>query len=187
MISIKLSTNAKEVETALMQFGADITNFTPVLKRSGELMVKSIQQNFLSQGRPSPWVPLSPMTIAMRRKGTGTGSPKILMDTGALFRSIWYDVNEEEGSVRIGPGGLPYAKKLHFGGINKIPAHTETVKSHTRKTKYGNIKVVSFKRKMPARTFTVPPRPYVRFDEEDIPALQEIFIDFIKKSKENIK
>jgi phage gpG-like protein len=49
---------------------------------------KWIQENFKSQGRKaiggSGWKPLSELTIAMRGKGIGSGSPQILVDIGDL-------------------------------------------------------------------------------------------------------
>ena len=43
-----------------------------------------VLDNFRRQGYPEKWAPLKSSTIARRRKGKGSGSPKILMDTGIL-------------------------------------------------------------------------------------------------------
>ena len=179
MISIK--TNAQEVVVKLDKLTKNLTNFDPALKRSGEFMVSSIQRNFLAQGRPNAWAPLSPMTIANRRKGKGTGSPMILRDTGALFRSITYSppTNNE---VKIGTNMI-YARKLQYGGTNVMPAHTETVKSFYRVRAGKREKVEGFQRKVPAKSFTVPPRPFVIIQSDDVPVLQDIFVQFVSEMK----
>ena len=54
-----------------------------------------IQKNFQSEGQLAQsggWKKLSSVTIAMRRKGKGKGSPRILQDTGALktrWKHLW--------------------------------------------------------------------------------------------------
>lgn len=182
MIKIVIDTNAEEISQAFEVTGNRIVDFRVPLKRIGEYMISSIQNNFLAQGRPDKWAPLSQMTMALRRKGTGAGGPLILRDKGDLFKSIVYDPVEPEEFVRVGTN-LPYAKKLHYGGVNVIPAHTENVKSFTRRSKGKTITVRSFKRKVSDRMFNVPARPFVMVQEDDVPVIQRIFVDHIKSAK----
>lgn len=184
MIEVKITTNVNKVEEAFVRIGKNLINYAPVLKSSGEYMVSSIQNNFLSQGRPNAWAPLSPMTILLRTKGRGSRSPQILMDTGNLFKSITYAV--DESSVKIGTN-VKYAKRLQFGGTSTMPACVQKIPAHSRKIKGKNVRVKAFERHQSARTFNTPSRPFVLFQDQDVEALQGIFVRFVDKSiKEGI-
>jgi len=60
-----------------------------------------VSQNFRGQGSPvGGWKPLDPKTIALRRKGGGSGSPKILIDTG-LLRNNWQQKSDDRGGSLV--------------------------------------------------------------------------------------
>jgi phage virion morphogenesis protein len=82
------------------------------LKAAGVYMLGSIERNFKSQGRPDKWEKLKPATVARRRKGRGTGSPQILINTGSLKNS--HSVRIRSQSVEVGTNKVQ-AKRLHFG------------------------------------------------------------------------
>ena len=65
-----------------------IFNTSEAMKRVTAYMYGSINRNFKGQGRPRRWVPLSPVTIAMRKAGKGKGTPQALLDTGRLRQSV---------------------------------------------------------------------------------------------------
>jgi phage gpG-like protein len=179
MINIQITTSADKTQQALIRMSEGFKDLSIPLKRSGEYMVSSVNRNFDAQGRPVPWKPLSSMTIAMRRKGGGMGSPLILQDTGTLRRSITYELMGID-SVRVGTN-LPYASKLQFGGVNVIPAHREKVKSFYRIQKGKRVQVKEFERNVPSRTFTIPARPFIIFNEEDKVVIQKIFSDYVRE------
>jgi phage gpG-like protein len=102
------------------------------------IVVESSQKNFIDGGRPK-WPELSPITIALRRKGKGAGEPQPLRDTGVLMASIG-----NKSSI-----GIYVLKKdsLRLGtAVSYAAAHQDGVKS----TK-GFIKG----KKIPARPFLV--------------------------------
>lgn len=83
----------------------------------GESLVSNIQQGFKDQQDPwgNRWKPLSSITIARRKKGKGSGSPKILLDTGKLRNSINYQATAN--GVEVGTSDLLGKAAMHqFGG-----------------------------------------------------------------------
>jgi phage virion morphogenesis protein len=102
----------------------------------GDMMVKSVRENFLQGGRPSKWAPLSPVTLAMKlgkSKGKArakkASTNKVLVGLGmrgGLMGGIHYKASDS--AVVIGPDNKPYAAIHQFGGMAgrnrkvKIPA-----------------------------------------------------------------
>lgn len=166
--------------SGLKKVAANISNFRSALTLVGHYMVKSIIRNFQAQGRPQKWKPLSPYTLAMRKKGRGRGHPKILEDTGRLRQSIGFAIKDD--SVAIGTN-LEYAKKLQEGGTAKIPARTIiAVKKKALKFEKAGRTIIVKKVYQPARTAQIPARPYVMFQvPEDIDKIRMIFIRKLKQ------
>lgn len=103
-------------------------NPTPLLKRVGWIMVKSVDTTFRDGGRRADWDELSPMTLSIRRwrasgKGDG-GTPayteKILEVSGDL-RKNW-EIKLGKDSVRIF-SGMHYADIHHKGKTVPAPAN----------------------------------------------------------------
>ena len=104
-------------------------NLEPALKKSGVMMLRSIDRNFERQGRPKRWASLSPK-YALRKAALG-GSNLILVGPpspmggkrkfkgvpGSLRSSITYDA--EPVRLTIGTA-ISYAKYHHFGTM-KMP------------------------------------------------------------------
>lgn len=178
-MQINISTNAKELVVHFSKIEEGLIDFTIPLKKSAIYMLSSISRNFSSQGRPIPWIPLSPMTLELRRKGKSSGSPQILRDTGELFNSIVVS-EPQNNTISVGTN-LKKAPKLQYGGENIIPSHTENVKSYYRRSKGKRTQVKAFSRKMPTRKYKIPARPFIMFQNEDVEVLQELFIDYVKK------
>ena len=91
----------------------------PILRIVGEVILSSVQKNFLEEGRPEPWEPLAPSTLRQRERqeyvNPETGKAAILRRGNNLFNSIHYEV--EGDSVSIGPGSnIEYAAIHQFGG-----------------------------------------------------------------------
>lgn len=180
MIQVNISSNAKETENVIVGLSKAIEEVDIPLKRAGIYMVGSIDRNFEAEGRPKRWIRLSPMTIEMRRHGEGRGTARILQDTGRLRASITYEIVGSDG-IKIGTN-IPYAGKLHFGGVNVIPAHTERIKSHYRKVDGKRYKVRTFKRRVKKKEFDLPSRPFILFQDEDLDVIRDIFVGYVQES-----
>ena len=147
---------------------------SPLLKKISILMYKSVMQNFQEQRTDKQvWKPLSPMTIAMRRKGKGKGTPKILQDTGFLKRSIFSYSDDRIASVAT---NIPYAT-IHQFGAKKGSIATNLpvkIKEHWRKIERGKkVKVKEHTRKINVPFGDIPARPFM--------VLRENYKDMIKK------
>jgi phage virion morphogenesis protein len=82
------------------------------LRAAGEVLRRSVEQNFRAQGRPARWKGLAPSTLARRRRGRGRGGPQILIDTGRLKNSIAVRLVTE--GVEVGTN-VRYARRQQFG------------------------------------------------------------------------
>jgi phage virion morphogenesis protein len=119
-MSIKFSL---DIDRALDELAAKLTNMRPFWADVGELLLASTKKRFVTQKAPdgTPWAPNKQLTIDMwlRREGkTGAGaaraagSKRILRQSGALSTSI---------ALKVGSTGvdltspLPYANTMQFG------------------------------------------------------------------------
>ena len=100
-------------------------NLVIPLKKAGLLMLRSINRNFESSGRPNKWKPLKRSTLLAKvRKGF---SPKPLIRSGAMKRSITFTSNRKR--LAIGTS-IVYGAIHQFGGragrhlSAKIPKRT---------------------------------------------------------------
>jgi len=111
----------KAVGFNLLQWAMDrrmqkLKNREKVNAQATVVVDRWIQKNFDEQGRlamgGSGWRPLAAQTLAMRRKGFGTGSAKILQDTGTLkkkWKHLW-----TAGLAKV-QSGVDYARHHHYG------------------------------------------------------------------------
>ena len=172
MITIQVSGIA-ETKASLQKALQRLQDLEKPLKLVGLHMMKSIDDNFASEGRPEKWDDLSPMTKNMRRGNTY----QILQDTGNLRRSIAMEVSKD--TVKIGTS-VPYAQKLQFGGENIMPAHDIfPVIKKTLAFVINGHKVFAAYAHIPEIRTTVPPRPFVVIQDEDLDTIQEIFDDWL--------
>jgi phage gpG-like protein len=144
-------------------FGATFDNLRePLVKSVQKVMIPSFRANFAAEGRPS-WTPLSDVTV--KRRGGETGP--ILRRTGRLERDatqtkIWKFTNTA-ASIQTWPESSWYGV-LHQGGYGS--AGKATVAKQTSKG---------------AAAFVIPARPFIMFQEEDVPKIQEIFAEWMTK------
>lgn len=187
MFTIKFL-NQKRTETALVNMGKFATRPIKALKRIGVTMVMSTLKNFEAEGRPK-WVPLSPMTLAMRRNKNKM-SAKILRDTGNLMNSITYAIVDDDTGVQIGTN-VKYAGTHQYGGKIKIPART-IVPKHAKVLSFmiGGKRVFATKVKQKARTVVIPQRKFLMFQEEDKDDIRQILVEelmgVVKDTKKQI-
>lgn len=101
------------VRTATAELGAK-----KLLGAIGFGQLRWIDRQFKSEGRApgstGAWAPLRPNTVAGRRKGRGTGAPRILRDTGRMAQSFAMETREAQLAVEVGTPD-PRATWHHFG------------------------------------------------------------------------
>ncbi|MBN2188383.1 MAG: phage virion morphogenesis protein, partial [Chitinispirillaceae bacterium] len=128
---IQIKVDDAEFNGEIERLARNARDLSAPMKVTGEIVVKSVRENFLAQGRPSTWKTLSRATKysiiggrrgikksgdlrrASRRKLTNR---KILIDrgmAGGLMGSIHYHADSR--SVRVGTP-KPYGAIHQFGG-----------------------------------------------------------------------
>ena len=179
LISYEIKHDEK-VKALLKKAGDKAKDLRIPLKRCGILMLSSIDKNFREEGRPTRWAPLSPMTLAMRRK-EGKGA-KILQDTGHGKGSIVYEVVSNQ-KVQIGTN-LGYMKIHQEGGSIKIPPRDiYPVKArvlHWVDPGTGE-DVFAMHVHQKARTAKIPQRKFLLFQEEDKKNIVSIFTEYLEE------
>ena len=172
--------NDEKVKALLKKAGNKAKDLRIPLKRCGILMLRSIDKNFRAEGRPKRWAPLSPMTIAMRRK-KGKGA-KILQDTGLGKGSIDYKVVSKQ-KVQIGTN-RDYMRIHQEGGSIKIPARDiYPVKAralHWVDPKTGE-DVFAMHVHQKERMAKIPQRKFLLFQEEDEKNIVKIFTEYLEE------
>jgi phage gpG-like protein len=119
-----------------------------------KVILKSIHQNFTDQGRPA-W---QPRKEEVRRGDRSYKVDKqyashdyehpLLMETGNLYNSIFYEIEKDENGIEIGfDSGMPYANRQNYG--------------YTGPDKLG-------------RTFDHPARQFFVIQDEDTDEIKEI-------------
>ena len=104
----------------------DIRHVERPMKAAGTYMIGSVQRNFNAGGRPKKWQKLAPATVAQRRRGSGKGGMKPLIDTARLRNSPAMRLRTD--GVEVGTN-MVQGKRQHFGypggkgrGHSKTPA-----------------------------------------------------------------
>jgi phage virion morphogenesis protein len=112
----------REVQVGLDKLLSNGTNMLPAMRSIGEVLLSSIEENFLQEGRYSDpdswrggsksWRDLAPATVEQRRK-KGRGAHPILQVGGDLAASFSSDPTDD--SVTVGSNKVQ-AHILHHGG-----------------------------------------------------------------------
>lgn len=123
-MSIIVTVNAEDAITMLGDVAKDITP-DRFMKVMGERFKAWVNQNFREEGAEAKWKPLSPNTIAARRKGKGSGSARILRDTGRMAQSFTTQV----GRNMVEVGTADQKALFHQAGTKP---HTVTKPSPTK-------------------------------------------------------
>lgn len=172
--------NDEKVKALLKKAGNKAKDLKIPLKRCGILMLRSIDKNFRAEGRPKRWAPLSPMTIAMRRK-KGRGA-KILQDTGMGKGSIVYEVISNQ-KVQIGTR-RDYMRIHQEGGSIKIPARD--IYPVKAKALYWvdpgtGEDVFAMHVHQDERMAKIPQRKFLLFQEDDKKNIVKIFTEYLEE------
>jgi len=184
----------------LDKMGVDIRSWkVPLTNAVRNVMIPSFQQNFESGGRPH-WTPLSEATVLIRSK-EGSGSEP-LVRSGALkrnmgFLSMW-DINQNYAILKVLPERIWYGA-LHQAGYgttgaqiqNKIKlAAKKGVKLSTGAASKAVMNDLDKKLKVSMasgksigsssdRAHPIPARPFVMFQDEDLPKIDDEFRKWI--------
>lgn len=152
---------------------------------------KAVEENFRTEGAHigAPWKDLSAERKKQREK-QGKWPGKILQVRGDLARSFTTSSTSSSGIVGT---NLEYARIHHYGGtINisrTIVTRLRTDKSGKlkRQTGYPNLAVFAGKRhKLVQRseavasyTVSMPARPFMDINDEDVEEIREIFLNYL--------
>lgn len=186
-----------DLTSYLRNAGAKLVRDQSFLVQAGEVLVSSVQKNFIEGGRYSgtgdfeggtqKWKPWS-RAYAERQKKRGRSN--VLMDRGQLRSSI--DVRIEGNQLVVGSNRV-YAAIHQFGGTISIAGYERDVKF--RRVKKGDHTTIQFARndatgqnvftkriQYPGRAVTVPARPYVVIQSEDALGIAELAIQNLGKN-----
>jgi phage gpG-like protein len=185
------------------KMGVDIRSWkVPLTNAVRNVMIPSFAQNFRAGGRPDAWTPLSDATVLIRsREGSGTAP---LVRSGALqrnmgFLSMW-DINKDYAILKQLPQRVWYGAVQQGGYDNstgaKIQAKIKGAAKKGHKLSVGEasklvMKDIDAKLKNALatgtsassdseRAHTIPARPFVMFQDEDLPKVDREFDNWIK-------
>ena len=182
-LGFKVTTKGdQEVTVYLNQVGKRMINLQPAMKQGRVYMLGSINRNFERGGRPVRWQALS-MNYYLAKLRAGYGN-KTLIRTGQLKRSI---TGRVEPTRFIMGTAVPYARIHQFGGTVQHGARTERFFRQRKKTgafKRG-IRLFGKARGFTFGSFamTIPARPFILFQDEDITALNTFVLRHLTEKK----
>jgi len=183
------------------RMGVDIRSWrVPLTNAVRNVMIPSFQQNFEAGGRPDHWEPLSEATIEIRsRQGSGSTT---LVRSGALkrnmgFLSMW-DITQDYAILKQLPNRIWYGA-LHQSGYGTTGAQIQTkikqaAKSGRKLSTGAAAKMVmsdidaKLKKALTTgasigssadRAHPIPARPFVMFQDEDLPKIDDEFRKWI--------
>lgn len=127
-MKIEIHVDSGAAHRALAHLGARAANLGPAFLEIGANIVADAQMRFRDSKDPygSLWERLKASTIARRRKGTGGGGVKPLLDTGRLRNSVTYRLLGGAG-VEVGTN-VRYAAIHQFGGAINFAARSQLVR-----------------------------------------------------------
>jgi phage virion morphogenesis protein len=111
-MDITIKVDDTGVQNLLKTLQSRIQHMQPIMREIAEIMKDEVEENFAQQGRPK-WKPLSPFTIAARRKGKGSiKGLMILQSSGILAGSISAKATDTQAIVGT---NVKYAAVHQFG------------------------------------------------------------------------
>ncbi len=152
-VEIKVSIDDRELKDLLGRLQSRLGNLTPVMKIIGEIVRKSVWENFRQGGRPDEWAPNSPATLK-RKKGNSPLIGKGM--SGGMMGSITYRAGKDR--VEIGTN-KKYAATHQFGR--------------------GRISSIKTRRELPA----IPARPFLMVQDEDWPTIKEAINSYLLRQR----
>jgi phage gpG-like protein len=175
---------AKQID----KLALEIRDFkVPLVKAIRTVMMPSILKNFVHEGRPEPWTPLS--TFAEIQRG-GRAHP-ILYRSGLLERTassfgIW-SVGATSATIKSLPSSVWYGV-LQQGGYGDLKSmarmelssagaklSTEALTQRAMDIFLGGPQGGRKQSK-----FVIPARPFIMFQTEDIEEIQQVFVEWME-------
>lgn len=141
-MQISVTIEDRQVRAELGRLAGRLKNLTPAMRGIGEIVRRSVEQNFAAGGRPEKWE----KSHRVKEKGGQT-----LSDTGRLRRS--FTVRGYPDRAEVGTN-VKYAAIHQFGGV--ISA---------RNRPYLRFKVGD--QWVTKRSVTIPARPFLMVQNED--------------------
>lgn len=130
-------------------------DLTPAMKKGRQVMLASVDENFMRSGRPVAWRPLKESTL--RRKLRLGGSPMPLIGAGTYTRSL--KRQSGGGSLRRSITGEASAAKLVIG-TSKVYGRI-----HQKGGQAGR-----------NHAATIPARPYLVFQRQDLKYIERLIV-----------
>lgn len=104
-MAVRVRVESTELKRALSAATRRARRMRPAWRQVGELLLRSIAENFSQEGRPRSWEPWAPSTAA--RRGPGG---RILDETGRLRSSI---------RARTDARGVTVETSVRYGGFHQ--------------------------------------------------------------------
>jgi phage gpG-like protein len=165
----------------------DIRSFREPLKRAiKQVVIPSIQKNFEAEGRPA-WEPYSEATYEIRERMGDAPPSKLLNKTGALQDvmkqiGIW-TINQNAAILLDLPARVSYGK-IHQGGYSKGSMSVQIKKSGSAAQAFRDLnskikKAIATGTTIQDFNFSIPARPFIMIQEEDVPEIQRVFAEWL--------
>jgi len=142
-------------------------NTRPVMAAVGNLVVKSVRQNFREEGRPDKW--------QQSRKPKG----RTLLGTGALMKGIHYELDNDGTAVTVKTGPQKYAAIHQFGG--NTGAH-DIVARNRKALRFTVGGMILYRKSVHHPGSRIPARPYMLLQDEDVKVIENMMIQHIVKN-----
>jgi phage virion morphogenesis protein len=163
---MKIEVEDSALRAWLTRLAQEAKDLRPALDEIGAALRTSTFERFRASKEPSgeSWRPLSPVTLALRRKGRGSGGARILWNSGRLANSISYRVGDRY--VEVGTNTV-YARTQHFGARKGAFGRYSQV-GRVRKYGLGTFKGSAGTQKgFPIPWGDIPPRPFLGISSDD--------------------
>ncbi|HYW05015.1 MAG TPA: phage virion morphogenesis protein [Gammaproteobacteria bacterium] len=157
MAGVTITVDDAQVLERLQQLLDTVTDPRPALRDAGEALLRSTRHRFDTQTAPDghPWAPLSPATVARKKKN----KDKILVLDGYLRGTLNYQV--------VGGTTLELGSPMIYAGTQQFGAH---------KGQYG-----STRRGSPIPWGDIPARPFLGLSAGDKREVLAILQEHLRK------
>ena len=165
---IRIEFNDAEVQAALGNLAAGLTDMSPVMNEIGLFLVASTEKRFDDTEAPdgSQWAPRSPVTLAIYARQKATFGP-VLHKSGTLRQSIFHSYGPNE--VTVGSNVLYSAVQqlgAAQGAFGASIGKNKKGRDHFHSIPFGNI----------------PARPYIGLSESDRSGVLDIVGEWLSST-----
>jgi len=191
---IQVEIDTADFQHKLNDLAARGKTFEPALKRIGQILTRSVRENFLAEGRPSRWKPLAQSTLWAMAGGeaghTKRGAPRMKKGAqarlsmhrilsgsamaGGLMGTIHYETDPNQ--VRVGTDKA-YGAIHQFGGT--IPP--ATIKPRRAKALFWPGALYPVK-EVHRPAVHIPARPYLVVQDEDRESIQRTMANYLAEA-----